>query len=234
MRLALLGFSAIAIALLLIVGSEIHADSIDFESGFSRYDSISTVTTASNAVTFSTMGLDNSQPFIAQVGSLPKDAFEKKVDGTVFGDTPEGGTPGNYFVTDGAGNSNDYLFDLENSVNEFSVDLYDFVGDGGASPSDFVTLRAYADADRTMEVATDAYMVPQPRPADGLAVTLSVSAPSIAALTLDFSVFDRGTGIDNVVFRTVPEPSTLVLMIFALLAVGGCVWYRSRQNHRAI
>jgi hypothetical protein len=217
-------------SLLFAVGTVAQGELIDFESGFARLDPVVTVSTASNVVTFSTMGLDNTQPFIAQVGSSPKDAFEKNVGGVIIGDTPEGGNPGRFFLTDGAGNSNNFLFDLAQPVSQFSLDLYDFVGDGGAQPLDSATLRAYSDPQRTSQVAFDMYTVPRPRPADGLAVTLSVSAPTIAALMLEFSTFDRGTGIDNIQFRTVPEPGTLVLALFAVLCTGG--YLRHLRRHR--
>jgi hypothetical protein len=207
-----------------------RADIIDFETGFQRLDPVGTVITATNEVTFSTAGLDNTPPFVAKVGTTPKDAFEAKVDGIVYGDTPQGGTPGDYFMTDGAGSSNDYLFDLELPVGEFAVDLYDFVGDGGAIPTDFVALRAFSDHTRTDQVASSTYIVPRPRPADGLAVNLAVSAPSIVALTLQFSTFDRGTGVDNIRFVTVPEPFPLTLGAIGWAWFVGCIWRRRRRS----
>ena len=120
-------------------------------------------------------------------------------------------------MTDGAGNHNHYLFDLARPVSEFSLDLYDYVGDGGAKPLDSVKLRAFSDLERTLEVASTEYVVPRPRPNDGMAVNLSVSTGEIRSLTLEFSTFDRGTGIDNIEFVTIPEPASAVLLILALL-----------------
>jgi hypothetical protein len=205
-----------------------RADLIDFETGFSRLDPVSTVATATNAVTISTQGGENAAPFIAQVGTTPKNAFERVVDGVILGDTPAGGNPGSFFVTDGAGNVANYLFDLEFPVTEFSVDVYDYAGDGGAAPTDFAVLTAYSDLGKLNVVDTDAYVVPKPRPLDGLAVNLSVSAASIAMVTLEFSTFDRGVGIDNIQFVTVPEPASLGLAVMAL----GVFLARGRRSRR--
>lgn len=213
----------------LVFGRSAQADLIDFETGFSRMDPVDTVATATNQVTFSTLGLDNAPTFVAEVGTTPKDAFELNADGIVQGDTPQGGNSGTYFLTDGAGNKNNYLFDFEQPVSQFGVDLYDYVGDGGANPTDFATLRAYSDSARTNEVATASWVVPLPPPADGLAVPLAVSAPSITALTLEFSTFDRGTGIDNIQFVTVPEPSAMTLAAMGLAGIFGWGWHMRRR-----
>lgn len=202
---------------LLVFGPSLQADLIDFESGFNRLDPVDTISTATNQVTFSTQGVDGTSPFVARVGTTPKNAFEVRVDGVLYGDTPQGGDPGVYFLTDGAGNKNNYLFDLAEPAGQFAVDLYDFAGDGGASPGDSATLHAYADSGRTNEVVSATYVVPQQPATDGLAVSLGVAAPSIMALTLEFSTFDRGTGIDNIRFVTVPEPSTAILAALGLL-----------------
>jgi hypothetical protein len=200
-------------------GGTSRADIIDFEAGYSRLDPVSLVNTATNSVTIETLGDASAPTFIAQVGTKPKDAFENVVNGQILGDTPEGGNPGSYFLTDGAGNVANYLFSLKNPVGEFSIDLYDYVGDGGAAVTDYAQLTAYADVARTSVVATDTYVVPKPRPLDGLAVTLTVSAPAIAAVTLDFSTLDRGTGVDNIQFVTVPEPSAMVLAALSIVTL---------------
>ena len=222
MRAFTKGYLAAVVGCLFLGGSALRAELIDFEVGFVRLDSVSTVVTSTNGVTFSTEGAVSVTPRIAQVGTTPKDAFENVVDGVVIGDTPRGGNPGQFFLTAGAGNLDDYLFDLAQPVSQFGLDLYDYVGDGGAAPTDYATLRAYADAARTEEVASAVWVVPRPRPTDGLTVSLEVSAPSIVALTLDFSTPDRGTGIDNIRFVTVPEPSTIGLAVLAM--AGTLLW----------
>jgi len=229
MRLLALASFVVAAGWLLFFGEDSQADLIDFETGFSRMDPVDAVPTVSNRVTFSTAGTDNAPPFVAEVGTMPKDAFETRIDGVLRGDTPQDGNPGIYFLTDGAGNKNNYLFDLARPVSQFGVDLYDYVGDGGAKPTDFATLRAYSDSGRTNEVATAQWVVPQLRPADGLAVPLAVSAPSIVALTLEFSTFDRGTGIDNIRFVTVPEPSAITLIATGFAGILFCGWHRQRR-----
>ena len=195
-----------------VLGAEI----IDFESGFQRLYPITSVKTAHNTVTFAT-AIDSSL-IVANVG-IPKDGFEVVVPGGWIYDIPTGGNPGSFFASHGPERPANYLFDLEWPISEFSLDLYDYRGDGGARPTDFATLRAFADRQRTVEVDTDQYIVPVPHPTDGLVVSLGVAAPSIGALTLEFSTPDRGTGIDNIRFVTIPEPGTLVLLVLGMLAL---------------
>ena len=111
-------------------------------------------------------------------------------------------------------------------VSEFSLDLYDFVGDGGALIGDSIILRAFSDHERTSEVASREYTVPFPPPKDGATVNLSVAGDSILSATLDFDVFDRGTGIDNISFVTVPEPCAFLLALLGFLSL--CCWRSSR------
>ena len=203
----------------------VTGDLIDFETGFERKDEVTSITTASNTISFSTEGLFPGTTFIAEVGTMPKDAFERVIDFVIHGDTPFGGNPGRYFLTDGAGNQNDIVFDFELPVSSFSLDLYDFVGDGGAFIGDSISLRAFSDAARTSEVASAVYTVPFPQPADGSTETLSVAADSIKSVLLDFDVFDRGTGFDNISFVTVPEPSAFALALMGLLSL-----YRRRRS----
>ena len=228
MRISTKAWFALLIGLLFTCGESVRGELIDFEAGFARLDPVGTVVTATNGLTFSTLGMNNLPPRVAEVGRTPKDAFETVSDGVLVGDTPRGGNAGRYFLSAGAGNLNDYLFDFGRPVSQFELDLYDYVGDGGAAPTDFATLRAYSDAARTSEVASAVYVVPRPRPTDGLVVPLAVSAPSIVALTLAFSTPDRGTGIDNIRFVTVPEPSAVSLVAMAATLVWG--WCRRRRR----
>jgi hypothetical protein len=185
-------------------------------------DPVTSVDTGNNMLNFTLS--EGGELFVANVG-IPKDAFEAVVDGGLSYDEPAGGDPGTFFATDGVVGENNYLFDFQVPVTEFAIDLYDFRGDGGARVTDFVTLLAYADHERTNEVDTDQFVVTLPRPEDGNVVTLTVGADMISAVTMQFSTFDRGTGIDNIRFVTIPEPSGSVLLVLAalwLLASGRC------------
>ncbi len=201
------------------------ADMIDFETGFARLDAVSSFSTRTNRLRISVS--EKGSTFIANVG-IPKDGFEVIIDSVLQYDMPIGGNPGNFFLTDGPEGENNFLFDFDVPVSEFSLDLYDFVGDGGARPTDFATLRAYSDTARANPVHEFVFVVPRPRPPDGHTLTMSVAAPSIMAVTLEFSTFDRGTGIDNIRFVTVPEPATL-----GFFALGGVVvvfWWARRTG----
>lgn len=217
--------SAVVMLFTVLCFDAVAAEIIDFESGFERLETVTSVATSNNTLNFSLSG--GTTLFVANVG-IPKDAFESVVEEGMIFDIPTDGEPGSFFTTYGPENPSDYQFDFEVPVGEFSVQLYDFRGDGGARPTDFVTLRAFSDSGRTDEVAMNQFVIPSPRPTDGAVLTLDVSAPSIAALTLEFSTNDRGTGIDNIRFVTIPEPSTSVLFIFGLLALLAHVRARRR------
>ena len=208
------GLAALVIASL---GAGISdADIIDFETGFQRLDPVTSVTTASNTMNLATTA--GTDLFVANV-DIPKDAFEVVTpDGLIY-DIPTGGMPGEFFATYGPPNPADILFDFLSPVTNFSIDIYDFRGDGGARPTDFVTLAAFSDVGRTNLVDSDRFVVPNPRPVDGNVVRLSVSAPSIAALSILSSTADRGAGIDNIEFVTVPEASTSVLLCLGMLGM---------------
>jgi hypothetical protein len=201
------------------------ADMIDFETGFARLDAVSSVSTRTNRMHIAVS--ESGSTFVANVG-IPKDGFEVIIDSVLQYDIPIGGNAGNFFLTDGPEGENNFLFDFDLPITEFSLDLYDYVGDGGARPTDFATLQAFSDAARTNLVADSVYVVPRPRPVDGLTVTMSVAAPLIRAVSLQFSTFDRGTGIDNIRFVTVPEPATLGF--FALGAVAVVIWWARRTG----
>jgi hypothetical protein len=210
------------------------AELIDFETGYTRLQVVSEIVTPTNALTVSTEGGNNLPLFIAQVGRNPKDAFEKVVMQNsvpvVLGDTPDGGNPGRYFLTDGKDGVGNFVFSFRVPISTFSVDLYDFVGDGGASPSDTATLRAFSDSRRTTDMATDQFTAPWPKAPDGFAVTLSVQAENMSMIVLEFSTFDRGTGIDNIRFNPVPEPATLLFFAIGLAALIPVIRANSRKS----
>ena len=201
------------------------ADMVDFETGYARLDAVSSVFTRTNTMRISVS--ESGRMFIANVG-IPKDGFEVVIDSVLQYDIPIGGNPGNFFLTDGPEGENHFLFDFDLPISEFGLDLYDFVGDGGARPTDFATLQAFSDAARTNLVADSVFVVPRPRPVDGSVITMSVAAPLIRAVSLRFSTFDRGTGIDNIRFVTVPEPAAITF--FALGAVALVFWWARRAR----
>ncbi len=174
-----------------------YAEAIDFETGFVERDAVGTVPTAANDVTFSVTG--GGPGFIGGVGP-PRNAFNPA-------DTPAGGVPGRFFLSDekdGPGSSRDYFIQFAKPVLNLALDVYDYRLDDPASAGGVATLTAYADAARTIAVGSYFFAVPTPRPTDGNAETLAISAPSapIAAAVLRFSEPDGGTAIDNVRFTT--------------------------------
>ena len=85
MRIVITASFVILVGCLTVSVNPSRADLIDFETGFSRLDPVSTVDTSTNAVTISTS--NTTPPFVAQVGTTPKDAFETVVNGVILGDT---------------------------------------------------------------------------------------------------------------------------------------------------
>ena len=236
-RVAVFGLFAL-IALLPVTA---RADVIDFESGYNEQDPVGVVTTLTNSVTFSaTYGMT---VYVAKVGA-PAFAFANL-------DTPAGGNPGNYFLTDeqagwgwGYQVSLDYFMSFDSPVTDLSVDLYDYLHDydgatGYAKSGDTATLTVYSDFVGGTVVGQAVYTIPDPNPPNGNVVTLSVLSPSdtILAASLTFSALDFGTGIDNITFSTytaevegepVPEPATLILLGSGLLGLGA--WRRRRLS----
>ena len=64
---------------------------------------------------------------------------------------------------------------------------------------------------------------------DSSVATLSVPLPSglIRSAAVTLSSYDNGTGIDNITFETIPEPSCLVLLCVGAAGFG---WHGRRRR----
>ena len=180
---------------------------IDFDTGFVNLQSVGTVDIATFGV--GAGSTPTGTGFIANVGS-PLTAF-------VPNDMPAGISSG-FFLTDetaGPSATLNYFIDFSLPVTSLSLDLYDYRAEaGGASAGDTATLTVFSDFIGGTSVGTSVFTIPMANPVDGNVQTLSILAPSgtILAASLIFSGGDGGTGIDNVNFTPVPEPSTLLLL----------------------
>jgi len=208
------------------------ADLIDFESGgYAESDSVGTIITATNQVSFyqsknSAGGVFKSN--IAEVGGSTQYAFRSMIGGETLFDTPSGGNPGSYFLTDinVQANAENYFIQFSSPVADISLDLYDFDNGTGSA-----VLTAYSGAIWTGSVGT--YTVSSP-PGDGSVVSLFISNPSSdilsASLTWINGSIDDETGIDNISFNTVPIPGAIWLLGSGLL---GLVAIRRRKKKAA-
>jgi len=202
---------------------------IDFEE-FADGDSIGAVPVFGNTVTL-TVG---STAGGAAPGVI--EAIGSPVGGFVPGDTPAAGVGGSFFLTDEIGpgsplsNRFNYYLDFATEVFNLSLDLYDFRTDGGGAVGDIAKLTVYSDAARTTEVGSDTFTVTAGL-VDGNVAPLSVLSPTglIKAASLEFfdslaptvvDPQDVGTGIDNIRFETVPEPTSAALFGMGLAAAG--------------
>ena len=160
-------------------------------------------------------------PFIAQVGA-PRVGFQS----TLGEDTPMvagGGSyaaGGSYSLTDGLRRTYDYIFDFSQPVANFSLDLYDYRGDGphaaGNLGSDNVELQVFNSSGA--QIGSDTFVLPSVRPIEGNVVNLGVNVIGISSARLHFNGTEGGTAIDNVRF-VVPEPAGLGLASLAFLGV---------------
>lgn len=199
----------------------VQAGLIDFESGFVDQQALGAVNTGDNVVTFSVNSL-LGVAFIAEVGS-PTTAF-------VPLDTPENtAISGDFFLTDevaGPFFAREYNLAFATPIESLFMHLYDFRGDGGAPVGSVATLTLYDALDVVVGVDTFTSVAGMP---DGAISSLSAlaSSPAVRA-ALTFSTGDVGTGIDNIRFQTVPEPSTLVLLGIGVVGAGLVVRRRAR------
>jgi len=179
------------------------AEIVDFEVGFNEYDVVTSITTpGGTTVSFSLSS--GQQPIIAQVGA-PRVAYAND-------DVVSGGSPGDFFLTDGAGNINSYIIAFDRPTLNLSLDLYDFSdADNASGQGDIAILTAYSDLGRTTAVGQFFYTVPAIQPPDGNVATLQITDPMSpilsASLTLVFQGNpDVGTGIDNIQFTIAGLP----------------------------
>jgi hypothetical protein len=199
------------------------ADLITFESmGFTENDNVGAITTATNIVSFfqnkATPGGDFALK-VSQVGGTSQHAFTTTIMGSTVYDTPIGGDPGQFFLTDAniQANEESYYFQFANPVNSLSLDLYDY-DNGTGEPY----LTAYSNSDWTGNVGTSA-TIPASSKADGSVFNLSLSNPSepfySATLTWTTGTVDDETGIDNFAFNTVPIPGAFWLLGSSLIGI---------------
>ena len=181
-----------------------NAGTIDFESGFGDGFFIGTVPTGDNSVSFRVgPGSPDNFAVVTGVGGFT----------TAFlpNDTPDGGAGGNFFLSDearGPSIAHDYFLTFLNAVSTLSLDLYDFRGDGGAPVGSTATLEIFADVNRTMSLGTTTFTSIAGLP-EGNVVNLAIgSMTGIRAAQLNIAG-DVGTGIDNIRFQNVPEPTSL-------------------------
>lgn len=181
------------------------------------------IVTADNSVTLKvgTTLVGATDGFAVTVGgtqeaflSTPVDT-PHNADGTVY---VEGGK---CFYSDDVQGFNagfNYYLSFANPVTTLSLDLYDYSDDGnfdiefpvdckGNAPcdGDVATLTVYDDLAQTSIVGTGTYTVDAANWFDGQVANLSVApGASFVSASITFSNIDRGTGIDNITFDTVP------------------------------
>jgi len=199
------------------------ADLIDFETGFSDLDPVGTVTTSTNEVEFfvGASPLTLGTGFIARVGGPLRTSF-------VPNDLPAVvAVAGEYFLTDEINGPfaalNYYMVFVDLPINALSLDLFDYRVDGGPAAGDGATLTVYENSNFSGSSASDTFIIPTPNPVDGNIENLSVSSFGFAArsATLTFDGPDVGTGIDNIAFTSVPEPTSLLLVGIGMLGLAG-------------
>ena len=219
---------AVASLVMLLGVNAGHATIVDFE-GFAALTPLGAVVASDgNVVTFSVAGNSpDGLAYVADVGN-PMSAF-------VPADTPAAAVAGTRFLTDepaGPNLINDYFMSFAKAVTDLSLDLFDFRADGGARVGDVATLTVFSDAGFTTAVGSDTFTVVAGL-VDGNVENLSVAAPSanILSASLVFSGNgDVGTGIDNVTFTTVPEPSSLLVWSLIGLSFAGVGRWRRRKS----
>ncbi|MGK7926041.1 MAG: hypothetical protein AB4290_12490 [Spirulina sp.] len=198
------------------------ATTIDFESGFSDGDSVSTVSAGGTQVTFSvgsgtTGGSDPAT--IAEVGFPLTGFYPTDGQGTAIESSI-----GNFFLTDTFGTAHNYFMEFDQLVSSLSVDLLDFRAEGSIVVGDTVTLNVFSDLFST-NIGSATFTITSGLPDPNLEPLLvNLSDNLIRSASIIQSGEDGGTGIDNIMFereiKDVPDPSSLLgLFVLGTLAL---------------
>ncbi len=208
---------------------------INFENFGNEGDLVSSINVPGGlTVDFSTESPagDASLPLIGEFGvprvgfqTGPVDETARNADRSIYTDG------GRFFLTDGLRRTYDYIMDFSIPVENLSLDLYDYRGDGPHVSAnlgvDSVELQVFDMAGT--QIGSDSYTLPTTRPIDGNVLNLGVSVAGIKSARLHFNGIEGGTGIDNLVFEFVPEPSGLGLLSLGLIGLLG-LGRRERRN----
>ena len=220
----------IFLGMALVGNAAVSAATIDFE-GFGPTNAPLTegtplVAASDQGVTVQFETIDDSgglhTPFIAQTGG-DRVAFQSVLsdDTPVLDDGSRYLLGGSFSLTDGIRQTHDYKLTFSQPVENLSLDIYDFRGDGphllANLGSDFLTLRTYDEVGNPL--GSDSFTLGQTRPIDGNVLTLSVAETGIHSALIDFSSIEGGTAIDNIRFTpvVVPEPSSIGLLLWVCL-----------------
>jgi len=152
---------------------------------------------------------------------------------TIAGPSP---AESSYFLTNtnrpGVNLSN-YVIEFDQLVTDVSLLVYDFNSDGnnsdGAPGTDTVTLLGYVGA---ALVASDSWTVPVGRADDGVTVLLATGDVAVDRIVVDIQGVDFGTGIDNISFTPVPEPSSNALLCIGMIGLLGTLRKKNRRNRK--
>lgn len=197
---------------------------INFEGFGNEGDPISSIEMSGVTVNFSTESPsgDVFTPFLAEVGeprvgflSVPMDETPRNADGSVYTGA------GRFMLTDGLRHTYDYIMDFSMPVENLTLELFDYRGDGphvsANLGSDNVVLQVFDMAG--VQIGSDTFVLPTTRPIEGNVVKLGVSVAGIKSARLHFNGIEGGTAIDNIGF--VPEPAGLGLAGFGLIGLLG-------------
>jgi len=207
-----------------------HAELIDFESGFVDQQQVVNPIALSygNTLTFGvgTSSLSQTDAYIAKAGGnttayVPNDQI------------PVAASGGEYFLTDefdGPSLALNYYMEFLNPVRDLSLDLYDSRMDGGAQNSNdpYVTVSVFSDTDYTDLISAVQLAPPDTRTDPNLLSFYFNGIVGIQSASVVFGHTDVGTGIDNIRFTTVPEPTSISLLLFGL---AGLYCFKRKESH---
>lgn len=216
--------------LLFISWGTAKADLIDFESGYSDGESLNSVVTSTNRVTFVPSGT-TSVYHIAKTGP--------GLSGFVPDDVPGGPGAdriGDFFLTDetvpdsNLAQQGDYGFYFAVPVVSLSLDTLDYRTDGGGKKGDMVKLEVFSDPSFLTLVGYSEFEV-QPGLTDGAVQVLSISGVGpFSSAKISSSGNDVGTGIDNISFETIrlspptPTPEPTSFLLWGVVGGAGGLW----------